>query len=118
MNSLSTNNNSRNQREDEVKIRDFWFRYLVAPNKQINIASREGKPYLWLRKAGDWIYLADHNGDFRAAKGDESIFKIMADWLNCVKAQTMVLNDFEHPLIVENIAYDKEKKFWNPIRQK
>ena len=96
-----------------MNLQQFWLRYYPENSQQINLASDNGNPYLWMRKTADWIYLADPNGDFRAAKGDDSLFKVIVEWLNAIRAGREKLNDLKHDIIKENIVYDVERGRWS-----
>jgi hypothetical protein len=97
-----------------MKLQQFWLKYYTECNEkgEINIASKNGNPYLWMRKTAEWIYLADPNGDFRAAKADDNLFKVITEWLNGVRADQEKLDDFKHAVIKENVEYNPGEKFW------
>ena len=97
-----------------MKLQQFWLKYYTECNEkgEINIASNNGHPYLWMRKTAEWIYLADPNGDFRAAKTDDNLFKVITEWLNGVRADLEKLDDFKHDVIKDNVEYNSDEKFW------
>lgn len=95
-----------------MKAREFWSRCYVGENRPIPLASRNGETYLWMRKSGDWLYLADRNGDFRAVKEEDNMFQIIIDWLNSIKAGGGITGDFLHEVIPRNIAFDKSAGRW------
>ncbi len=95
-----------------MNLQQFWLKYYPEKDQRINIASDNGNPYLWMRKTDQWIYLADPNGDFRAAKGDDNLFKVIVEWLNAIKAKEDRLDDLKHDEIKENIEYDTARGCW------
>ncbi len=97
-----------------MELQQFWRKYYPesGSKEKISIASNNGHPYLWMRKTDKWIYLADGNGDFRAAKGHDNLFKVITEWLNGIKAGQEKLHDFQHAIIKENIAYNAVKGCW------
>lgn len=95
-----------------MRLQEFWAKFYPADSRQITIASDNGNAYLWLRKTDEWMYLADANGSFRAAKSDEDLFKVIVDWMNSVKATPEKTADFKHDVIVENIALDPSSGRW------
>ncbi len=96
-----------------MNLQQFWLKYYTDSNQQINIAANNGRPYLWMRKTGQWVYLADSNGDFRAAKGEDSLFKVIVEWLNAIRAGHEKINDLKHDIIKENIEYDPDRNCWS-----
>lgn len=95
-----------------MKLQEFWTKFYPANNSKITMASNNGHEYLWLRKTDEWMYLADENGSFRAAKGDENLFKVMVDWMNSIKADKEKMTDLKHPFIAENIIIDSSSGRW------
>ncbi|MBW1892814.1 MAG: hypothetical protein JRI91_03830 [Deltaproteobacteria bacterium] len=95
-----------------MKLQEFWAKFYPADSRQITIASNNGHEYLWLRKTDEWMYLADANGSFRAAKGDENLFKVIVDWMNSIKADKEKVADLKHSVIVENISLDSSLNRW------
>ena len=96
-----------------MKLQQFWLKFYPEGNsKQIDLAIKNGVPYLWMRKTAKWIYLADPNGDFRAAKGDDNLFKVITEWLNGIKAGQDKINDLKHSIIKENIEYNAAEGHW------
>ena len=95
-----------------MKLQEFWSKYYPANKRQITIASSNGNEYLWLRKTDEWMYLADANGSFRAAKSDENFFKVIVDWMNSIKADKEKVADFRHSVILENISLYSSLNRW------
>jgi hypothetical protein len=95
-----------------MKLREFWTKFYPTNSSKIAMASNNGHEYLWLRKTDEWMYLADANGSFRAAKGDENLFKVMVDWMNSIKADKEKVADFKHSVIAENITLDSSSGRW------
>jgi len=95
-----------------MKLQEFWTKFYPTTGRKITMASNNGCEYLWLRKTDEWMYLADENGSFRAAKGDENLFKVMVDWMNSIKADRSKTADFVHPFIGENITLDPSSGRW------
>ena len=98
-----------------MNLQQFWLKYYPEDKQQINIASNNGSPYMWMRKTAEWVYLADANGDFRAAKKEESLFKVITEWLNAIRAGQEKLDDLKHDVIKENIFYDNDQGRWSYI---
>jgi hypothetical protein len=96
-----------------MNLQQFWLKYYPEDNQQINIASNNGHPYMWMRKTAEWVYLADSNGDFRAAKANDSLLKVIVEWLNAIKAGQDRINDLKHDIIKENIEYDAVRGRWS-----
>ena len=95
-----------------MELQAFWAKFYPTNSSQITIASNNGHEYLWLRKTDEWMYLADENGSFRAAKGNENIFKVIVDWMNSIKADEEKVTDFKHSIITENITLDSSSGRW------
>ncbi len=96
-----------------MNLQQFWLKHYSPDNQQINIASNNGSPYMWMRKTAEWVYLADENGDFRAAKKEESLFKVITEWLNAIRADQKKLNDLKHDVIKDNIIFDPDRGRWS-----
>ena len=96
-----------------MNMQQFWLKYYPeSDQKIIKMAFNNGQPYMWMRKTDQWIYLADSNGDFRAAKGNDNLFKVITEWLNAIKAGQDRLDDLKHDIIKDNIEYDTIQSCW------
>ena len=95
-----------------MDLQQFWLKYYPENSQRINMASKNGTPYMWMRKTAEWIYLADSNGDFRAAKADESLFKVIVEWLNAIKADREKIKELNHDIIKENVEFDVSLESW------
>lgn len=96
-----------------MNLQQFWLKYYPESGQQINMASKNGHPYMWMRKTAEWVYLADANGDFRAAKANESLFKVVAEWLNAIKAGQDRIDDLKHEVVKKNILFDANRGHWS-----
>lgn len=97
-----------------MNLQQFWLKFYQECNAkgEIYLASKDGTPYLWMRKTADWVYLADPNGDFRAAKTEDNLFKVITEWLNGVRADEKKLDDFCHDVIKDNVTYNPDDGHW------
>ena len=95
-----------------MNLQQFWLKYYPENSQRINMAFENDTPYMWMRKTAEWIYLADSNGDFRAAKADDNLFKVIVEWLNAIKAGQERIDDLKHDVIKENIEFSTAKGCW------